>query len=65
VKEGITVGVFGAIFSYLGSRIAVWIPVHSLHFLTAGMLFLSAIIQMNMEYHPLFTEEKFLSTLLA
>jgi uncharacterized protein len=46
LKAGITVGVFGAIMSYLGSKIAVWIPVHSLHFLTAGMLFLSAIMLM-------------------
>ncbi|MDF2786979.1 MAG: rane protein [Neobacillus sp.] len=47
LKAGIAVGVFGAILSYLGSKIAVWIPVHSLHFLTAGMLFLSAIMLMT------------------
>ena len=46
VKTGITVGAFGAIMSYVGSKIAVWIPVHSLHFLTAGMLLLSAIMLM-------------------
>lgn len=46
VKTGITVGVFGAIMSYLGSKIAVWIPVNSLHWLTAGMLFLSAVMLM-------------------
>ena len=40
VKTGITVGAFGAIMSYLGSEIAVWIPVNSLHWLTVGMLFL-------------------------
>ena len=46
VKTGITVGAFGAIMAFVGSKIAVWIPVHSLHFLTAGMLFLSAIMLM-------------------
>jgi uncharacterized protein len=46
VKTGITVGAFGAIMSYLGSKIAVWIPVNSLHWLTAGMLFLSAVMLM-------------------
>jgi len=46
VKTGITVGTFGAIMSYLGSKIAVWIPVNSLHWLTAGMLFLSAVMLM-------------------
>lgn len=44
VKAGIMVGVFGAIMSFVGSKIAVWIPVQSLHFLTSGMLFLSAIM---------------------
>ena len=44
VKTGITVGAFGAIMSYLGSEIAVWIPVNSLHWLTVGMLFLSAVM---------------------
>ncbi|WP_175638022.1 sulfite exporter TauE/SafE family protein [Metabacillus schmidteae] len=44
VKTGITVGIFGAIMSFLGSKIAVWIPVNSLHWLTAGMLFLSAVM---------------------
>lgn len=46
VKTGITVGAFGAIMSFVGSKIAVWIPVHSLHWLTAGMLFLSAVMLM-------------------
>jgi uncharacterized protein len=46
VKTGITVGAFGAIMSYLSSKIAVWIPVNSLHWLTAGMLFLSAVMLM-------------------
>ncbi|MGG3469113.1 sulfite exporter TauE/SafE family protein [Neobacillus pocheonensis] len=46
VKTGITVGAFGAIMSFIGSKIAVWIPVHSLHWLTAGMLFLSAVMLM-------------------
>ncbi|PLT29783.1 hypothetical protein CUU66_11350 [Peribacillus deserti] len=44
VKTGLTVGGFGAVTAYLGSKLAVWIPVDSLHWLTAGMLFLSAIM---------------------
>ncbi|WP_338450817.1 sulfite exporter TauE/SafE family protein [Niallia oryzisoli] len=44
IKTGITVGAFGAIMSFVGSKIAVWIPVNSLHWLTAGMLFLSAVM---------------------
>ncbi len=44
MKAGVTVGVSGAIMSFVGSKIAVWIPVHSLHWLTAGMLFLSAVM---------------------
>jgi uncharacterized membrane protein YfcA len=44
VKTGVCVGIFGAVASYIGSKIAGLIPVQSLHWLTAGMLFLSAII---------------------
>ena len=44
VRTGLTVGCFGAITSYLGSKIAGIIPVGSLHWLTAGMLFLSAVM---------------------
>lgn len=44
VRTGLIVGGFGAVGSYLGSKTAGWIPVHSLHWLTAGMLFLSAVI---------------------
>ncbi|NHM33081.1 sulfite exporter TauE/SafE family protein [Neobacillus terrae] len=44
VKTGLTVGLFGAFTAYLGSRIAGLIPVQSLHWLTAGMLFLSAVM---------------------
>ncbi|MCS0670074.1 sulfite exporter TauE/SafE family protein [Cytobacillus firmus] len=47
VKAGLTAGIFGAVFSYFGSRIAVGIPVDSLHWLTAGMLFLSAVMLMT------------------
>ena len=47
VKAGLTAGIFGAIFSYFGSRIAVGIPVDSLHWLTAGMLFLPAVMLMT------------------
>ncbi|MDQ6596085.1 sulfite exporter TauE/SafE family protein [Bacillus salipaludis] len=44
VKTGLIVGCFGAVASYFGSKLASLIPVHSMHWLTAGMLFLSAVI---------------------
>ncbi|MCP8969929.1 sulfite exporter TauE/SafE family protein [Ectobacillus ponti] len=44
VRSGMIVGIFGAITSYLGSKVAGGIPVGSLHWLTAGMLFLSAVM---------------------
>ena len=44
VKTGLIVGGFGAVASYFGSKLAGLIPVYSLHWLTAGMLFLSAAI---------------------
>ncbi|MEH7225687.1 sulfite exporter TauE/SafE family protein [Bacillus sp. JJ1566] len=46
LKTGLAVGGFGAVTAYLGSLIAVWIPVNLLHWLTAGMLFLSAVMLM-------------------
>jgi uncharacterized protein len=46
LRTGLTVGVFGAMAALWGSKIAVWIPVDSLHWLTAGMLFLSAVMLM-------------------
>lgn len=44
VKTGLIVGGFGAAASYFGSKLAGLIPVQSLHWLTAAMLFLSAVI---------------------
>jgi uncharacterized protein len=44
VKAGILVGVFGAVGSFIGSKIAAHIPTNSMHFLTGGMLFLSALL---------------------
>ena len=44
VRTGLIVGGFGAGASYLGSRLSGLIPVNSLHWLTAGMLLLSAVI---------------------
>src|SRR3954451_15665458 len=44
IKTGLIVGGFGAVASYVGSKLASIIPMHSLHWLTAGMLFLSAVI---------------------
>lgn len=43
VKTGCVVGGFGAIGSYVGSKLGAGIPAHLLHWFTAGMLFLSAI----------------------
>lgn len=44
VGVGLVVGIFGAIGSYIGSKIATVIPAGDLHWLTAGMLFLSSIL---------------------
>jgi uncharacterized protein len=44
VKSGLMVGGFGAVASYLGSKVSGLIPMHSLHWLTASMLFLSAVL---------------------
>ncbi|WP_419180458.1 sulfite exporter TauE/SafE family protein [Bacillus salipaludis] len=44
VKTGLIVGGFGAVASFFGSKLAGLIPVQSMHWLTAGMLFLSAVI---------------------
>lgn len=46
LKAGLIAGIFGAGTSYLGSRIAIWIPMDSLHWLTGGMLLLSAVALM-------------------
>lgn len=43
-KTGLFVGGFGAVAAFFGSRLSGMIPVNSLHWLTAGMLFLSAVI---------------------
>ncbi|MED4206146.1 sulfite exporter TauE/SafE family protein [Neobacillus mesonae] len=44
VITGVIVGGFGSFFSYIGSTLSGMIPVYSMHWLTAGMLFLSAVI---------------------
>lgn len=44
VRTGIYVGLFGALASYLGSKIAALIPMQTLQWLTAGMLFLSGLV---------------------
>ncbi|EEM04723.1 MULTISPECIES: sulfite exporter TauE/SafE family protein [Bacillus] len=43
MKIGCVVGGFGALGSYVGSKIGAGIPAQLLHWFTAGMLFLSAI----------------------
>ncbi|PLR75023.1 sulfite exporter TauE/SafE family protein [Bacillus infantis] len=46
VKAGLVTGIAGAFGAYGGSQLAAGIPVESLHWLTAGMLFLSSILLM-------------------
>ncbi|MFC7392289.1 sulfite exporter TauE/SafE family protein [Scopulibacillus cellulosilyticus] len=44
IKTGVVVGLFGAAGSFIGSQIAQLIPGHDLKWMTASMLFLSAIL---------------------
>ncbi|SFF01305.1 sulfite exporter TauE/SafE family protein [Fictibacillus sp. FJAT-27399] len=44
LKAGVWTGGFGAIAAFFGSRLSSLIPSEHLHYLTAGMLFLSAIL---------------------
>jgi uncharacterized protein len=44
VKVGLIVGLFGGGGAFIGSKIAAAIPTDSLHWFTAGMLFLSAVL---------------------
>ncbi|MGE8204977.1 sulfite exporter TauE/SafE family protein [Heyndrickxia sp. NPDC080065] len=44
VKAGLLVGGFGAVGAFIGSKIAAFIPTNDMHYLTAGMLFLSALL---------------------
>ncbi|QQZ09244.1 sulfite exporter TauE/SafE family protein [Heyndrickxia vini] len=44
VKAGLLVGGFGAVGAFVGSKIASFIPTDDMHYLTGGMLFLSAIL---------------------
>ncbi|MCM3239840.1 sulfite exporter TauE/SafE family protein [Heyndrickxia oleronia] len=44
IKAGLLVGGFGAIGALIGSKIAAFIPTNEMHYLTGGMLFLSAIL---------------------
>jgi hypothetical protein len=44
LKSGIIVGLFGAAGAWIGSRLAVFIPAADLHWMTAGMQFLSAAV---------------------
>lgn len=46
LKEGLTVGIFGAAGAYAGVQIASVIPARDLAWLTASMLYLSAILVM-------------------
>lgn len=44
IKAGVFVGIFGAVGAFAGSKIASLIKENDMHYLTAGMLFLSAIL---------------------
>ncbi|KYG29071.1 sulfite exporter TauE/SafE family protein [Priestia endophytica] len=44
LKIGLIVGIFAAIGSFIGAKFAALIPADFLHYLTASMLFLSAIL---------------------
>ncbi|MDI3410284.1 sulfite exporter TauE/SafE family protein [Bacillus sonorensis] len=44
LKIGLTVGCFAAAGSFFGAKLTSLIPASSLHYMTAGMLFLSAIL---------------------
>jgi uncharacterized membrane protein YfcA len=44
VKEGLTIGIFGAVGAYAGVRIASVIPARELAWLTASMLYLCAVL---------------------
>lgn len=44
MKIGLIVGVFAAFGSFFGARLTSLIPADLLHYLTAGMLFLSALL---------------------
>ena len=44
IKNGVAIGIFGAIGAFIGAHIATIIPGHQLMWMTACMLFLSAIL---------------------
>ncbi|MBU5209428.1 MULTISPECIES: sulfite exporter TauE/SafE family protein [Bacillus] len=46
LKSGLIVGALACIASFAGAKVAPFIPEESLHYLTAGMLFLSAVFMM-------------------
>lgn len=46
LKSGLIVGALACIASFAGAKVAPFIPEDSLHYLTAGMLFLSAVFMM-------------------
>jgi uncharacterized membrane protein YfcA len=46
IKTGLIVGVFAAFGAYIGAKLAFLFPEYLLHYFTAGMLFLSAILML-------------------
>lgn len=44
LKQGIIIGIFGAIGAWFSSKFSVYIPASELKFMTAGMLYLSGIV---------------------
>lgn len=71
VKIGIVIGLWGAIGSLCGTRLADLLPVYDLRWMTAGMLFLSALVlwfrmfilvriqQLSTGLTPLFSDARF------
>lgn len=52
IKSGIAIGLFGAIGAFIGAKIAASLPANDLKWLTAGMLFLSAILLAILMFFP-------------
>jgi uncharacterized membrane protein YfcA len=62
VKTGAAVGIFGAVGSFTGTRIATLLPAGHLTWLTAGMLFLSALLIAMRVFFPFFSRGIFART---
>ena len=52
VKIGMSVGIVGAVGAFIGAKISAVLPANDLRWLTAGMVFLSAILIYIKVFHP-------------